>query len=150
MLRVFILRGKKRGKTIFKLTSGIPFLVNYLGSTKCILRASLAPQMVKNLPAMQETWIRSLGSGRSPGERHGYTLQYSHLENSMDRGAWQATVHGVTKSQTLLSNYHTHTQACFLRHGEACSLQYVVVKIRKGSDRFWGWAAGVGSNTTAL
>ena len=40
------------------------------------------------------------GSGRSPGEGNGYPLQYSCLENPMDRGAWQATVHGVTKSQT--------------------------------------------------
>ena len=39
------------------------------------------------------------GSGRS-GEGNGYPLQYSCLENSMDRGAWWATVHGVTKSQT--------------------------------------------------
>src|SRR5574341_1343706 len=39
------------------------------------------------------------GSGRSPGEGNGYPLQYSYLENCMDRGAWQATVHGVTKSQ---------------------------------------------------
>ena len=38
--------------------------------------------------------------GRSPGEGNGHTLQYSCLENSMDRGARQATVHGVTKSQT--------------------------------------------------
>ena len=38
--------------------------------------------------------------GRSPGEETGYPLQYSALENSMDRGAWQASVHGVTKSQT--------------------------------------------------
>ena len=44
------------------------------------------------------------GSGRSPGEGNGNPLQYSHLENSMDRGAWQARVHGVTKSQTQLSN----------------------------------------------
>ena len=44
------------------------------------------------------------GSGRSPGEENGYPLQYSCLENSMDRGAWWATVHGVTKSQTQLSN----------------------------------------------
>ena len=36
------------------------------------------------------------GSGRSPGEGNGYPLQYSCLENSMSRGAWQATVHGVT------------------------------------------------------
>ena len=44
------------------------------------------------------------GSGRSPGEGNGYPLQYSHLENSMDRGDWQATVHGVTKSWTQPSD----------------------------------------------
>ena len=44
------------------------------------------------------------GSGRSPGEGIGYPLQYSCLENSMDRGAWKATVHGVTKSRTELSD----------------------------------------------
>ena len=44
------------------------------------------------------------GSGRSPEEGNGYPLQYSHLENSMDRGAWQATVHGVTKSWTQPSD----------------------------------------------
>ena len=51
---------------------------------------------------------RDLGSmcglGTSLGEGNGYPLQYSCLENPMDRGAWQATVHGVTKSQTRLSN----------------------------------------------
>ena len=46
------------------------------------------------------------GSGRSPGERNGNPLQYSCLENSMGRGAWQATVHGVAKSWTWLSNFH--------------------------------------------
>ena len=40
------------------------------------------------------------GSGRSSGEGNGNPLQYSCLENSMDRGAWQAAVHGVPKSQT--------------------------------------------------
>ena len=40
-------------------------------------------------------------SGRSPGEGNDYPLQYSCLENSMDKGAWQATVHGVTKSHTM-------------------------------------------------
>ena len=44
------------------------------------------------------------GSGRSPGEGHGDPLQYSCLENPMDRRAWQATVHGVTKSHTRLSS----------------------------------------------
>ena len=40
-----------------------------------------------------------LGSGRSPGKRNGYPLQYSYLENSMDRGGWWATVHGVIESE---------------------------------------------------
>ena len=43
-------------------------------------------------------------SGRSPGEGNGNPVQYSCLENSMDRGAWWATVHGVAKSRTPLSN----------------------------------------------
>ena len=42
--------------------------------------------------------------GRIPGEGNGYPLQYSCLENPMDRGPWQATVHGVAKSWTQLSN----------------------------------------------
>ena len=45
----------------------------------------------------KETWIEP-GSGRSAGEGNGKPLQYSCLENFMDRGAWQATAHGVTKS----------------------------------------------------
>ena len=44
------------------------------------------------------------GSGKPSGEGNDYPLQYSFLENSMDRGAWWATVHGVTKSQTRLSD----------------------------------------------
>ena len=42
--------------------------------------------------------------GRFPGEGNGYPLQYSHLENSMHRGAWRAIVSEITKSQTQLSN----------------------------------------------
>ena len=45
-----------------------------------------------------------LGSGRSPGGGNGNPLQYSCLENPVDRGGWQATVHGVAKSRTQLSN----------------------------------------------
>ena len=54
----------------------------------------------------------STGSGRFPGEGHGNPLQYSCLENPMDRGAWQATVHRVTKSQTQLKRLSTH--ACMM------------------------------------
>ena len=53
--------------------------------------------MVKNLPAVQETPGSIPRSGRSPGEGNGYPLQYSCLENPMDRGAWWATAHGVAK-----------------------------------------------------
>ena len=45
-----------------------------------------------------------LGLGRSPGEGNGNSLQYSCLENSVDRGAWRAVVHGVTKSWTQLGD----------------------------------------------
>ena len=63
--------------------------------------------LVKNLPANAgDTRNTGLipGSERSPGEGNGNPLQYSCLENSMDRGAWWATVHGVTKSQTGLGD----------------------------------------------
>ena len=64
--------------------------------------------MVKNLPANAGD-ARNSGSipglGRSPGEGNGNPLQYSCLENPMDRGAWQATVRGVTMSQTRWSTY---------------------------------------------
>ena len=59
-------------------------------------------QTVGNLPAMQETQVQSLGWEGSLREEVGNPLQYSCLENPMDRGAWQATVRGVTQSQTQL------------------------------------------------
>ena len=49
------------------------------------------------------------GLGRSPRGGHGTPLQYSCLESPMDRGAWRAAVHGVTKSQTRLSSYEQHS-----------------------------------------
>ena len=59
------------------------------GPNKMGCWASLVAQLVKNLPAMQETWVQQgPESGRSPGEGDGNLLQYSCLENSMDRGAW--------------------------------------------------------------
>ena len=61
--------------------------------------ASLVAQMVKNLPANAVDMGLIPGLGRSPGEGNGYPLQYSWLENPMDRGAWQAPVHGITKSR---------------------------------------------------
>ena len=56
--------------------------------------------VVKNLPASTGDVGSVLGLERSPGEGNGYPLQYSYLKNSMDRGAWWATVPGVTESDT--------------------------------------------------
>ena len=72
---------------------GIGYPLQYSG-------ASLVAYLVKNLPAMQKTWVRSLGLGRSPGERKDDPLQYPGLENSMG-----CIVRGVTNSQTRLSNF---------------------------------------------
>ena len=60
-----------------------------------IFQASLVAQRLKRLPAMQETWVRSLG-WEDLLEKE-MTTPYSCLENPMDGGAWQATVHGVVK-----------------------------------------------------
>ena len=73
--------------------------------------ASLVVLVVKNLAANEGDARNSgfiPGSGRSPGEVSGNPLQYSCLENPMDRGAWQSTVHGVTESQTWLKGLSTH------------------------------------------
>ena len=82
--------------------------------------------MVKNLPANAGD-SRDPGSipvlGRSSGVGNCKPLQYSCLENSTDRGAWQATVHGVTKSQTRLSD-RTHTH---------------VGSSRRQSEQAWVW-----------
>ena len=75
--------------------------------------ASQVAPLVKNPPANAgDTGDMGLipGLERSPGGGNGNPLQQSCLENPMDRGAWWATVHGVTKSQSWLSNWaHTHT-----------------------------------------
>ena len=67
---------------------------------ECTVQEALA---VKN-PCANARDIRDTSSiprsGRSPGGGHGNSLQYSCLENPLDRGAWQATVHGATESQT--------------------------------------------------
>ena len=60
--------------------------------------------MVKSLPASAGDMGSIPGSGRCPGEGNDYPLQYSCQENPMDRGAWRASVHGVTKSQSQLSD----------------------------------------------
>ena len=67
---------------------------------------------------IQGTQISIPGLGRSPGVGNGNWFQYSCLENSMNRGTWQATVHGVTESQTQLSDWaHTHVTQYLVHFG---------------------------------
>ena len=77
-------------------------LLWYLSSNIYMHQVSQLVLVVKSLPANAD--VRDVGSipglERSPGGGHGNPLQYSHLENPMDRGVWRATVHRVEKSQT--------------------------------------------------
>ena len=75
---------------------------------------TLCLSLIKNLPAMLETSVQFPRSGRSPEEGHDNSLQYSYLENSMDRESWWATVHGVAKSWTPPSDYHNRFVKAFL------------------------------------
>ena len=70
----------------------------------CMYGASLEAQRIKNVPVMQEIWFQFPGSGGRPGGGNGNPFQYLSLKNSMDKGAWWATVHGVKKSQTWLND----------------------------------------------
>ena len=71
------------------------------------LRASVVAQMVKNLPAMQETQVRSLGQEDPLDEE--MAPHSSVLENPMDRGAWRAAVHGITDESDTTEQLSTHT-----------------------------------------
>ena len=66
--------------------------------------ASLVALIIKNLPAVQENHVQSLGQEDPPEKEMAYPLQYSCLENPIDRGAWRTTVHEVRKIWTRLSN----------------------------------------------
>ena len=78
-------------------------------------------QTVIRLPAMQETWVQSLGWEDPLGEGNGNPFQDSCLENSMDGGAWWGIVHGVTKSWTIywtlikyiICTYFSHSVVVF-------------------------------------
>ena len=87
----------ERGQWVDVIREGFheSILPTYNNVTLRAIRASLVAQLVKNLPAMWETWVRFLVWEDIPGEGTGYPLQYSVLENSMN-----CIVHGISKSQT--------------------------------------------------
>ena len=86
--------------------------------------------MIKSPSANAEDTGSIPRSGRSPGIGNGDLLQYSCLEDSMDRGAWWATVHGVAKSQTRLST-HTLRATCGIYYVGCC------VHIHVTKHRMW-------------
>ena len=93
--------------------------------------------VLKNSPANAgDTRVVGLipGSGRSPGEGHGNPLQYSCLENPMDRGTWRATVHGFAKSQTWLSNWAL-PQSHLTHHWLISSYQHDTTECRFGKSK---------------
>ena len=87
------------------------------------------------------------GLGRSPGEGNGYLLQNSCLENSTDWGTWQATVHGVTKGQTQLNDFHFQEIDYLRRHNNELYLT-IFQGIFQGRERnlplklWWKWGGG--------
>ena len=90
---------------------GFSILSYFLANLVYRAWASQVALVVKSLPANAGD-KRDMGSipglGRSPGDGNANPLQYSCLENSMDRGTWRATDHGATKSQTRLSDEYFH------------------------------------------
>ena len=93
--------------------------------------------MVKNPPANAGD-VRDAGSipgsGRSPGGGHGNPLQYSCLENPLDRGAWGAIVHMVAKSQTRLKQFNMHRT-----HTHSSAHPFCTAADAKGEQRGRGW-----------
>ena len=89
---------------IYSLQS-LELVIKPLNSTASSIKQGggelLVAQTVKNLAAMQETQVRPPRLGRFPWRREWQPLQYSYLENFMDRGAWQAIVHGAAKESDV-------------------------------------------------
>ena len=86
------------------------FMFWFLGCEVCGILGLTGDSVVKNPPAKAGDVGLTPGLGRSPGGGNGNPLQYSCLENPMDRGAWRSMLCGVAKSQTQLNDWaHTHT-----------------------------------------
>ena len=104
--------------------------------------------VVKNLPAIAGSIrdARSIpGSGRSTGGDHGTPLQYSCLENPMDRGAWWALVHRIAKSRTRLKQLGTHARIACVQDSTMCTtfsqerphLVLIMTLRRRLSTKYW-------------
>ena len=96
--------------------------------------------VVKN-PLASAGDIRNVGSipglGRCPGGGHGNRLQYSYLENPIDRGDWQATVHRIARSQTQLKQLSTHARIRSLYSNKIVSEAHYLERIKKLGCSGW-------------
>ena len=117
-------------------------------SSRIMTKASQVTLVVKNSPANAGD-IRGTnlipGSGRAPGGRHGNPLQYSCLENPMDRGAWRATVHGDTKSQTWLKQLSIQNG-----EGNGTPLRYSCLENPMDGGAWWAAVHGIARSRTWL
>ena len=104
---------------IFRLDPGIQ-KAEFRSSLQFMVGTSLEVQMVKSACASGDLCLIP-GWGRSSGEENINPLQYSCLQNSMDRGSWWATVHGVAESRTLLRDYHFNFPFPFSVHAHCYS-----------------------------
>ena len=95
-----------------------------------LLMASLVAHLVKNPPAMWETWVWSLGWEDSPREKNGYPLQYSGLENSKDYIPFGCKMLDMTKQLSLHSTTEHHSQAW--RHNEEYDRELIVLQVDRG------------------
>ena len=97
----------------------------------------------KNLPAVQETWVWSLGQkDRSPGKGNSNPLQYSCLENPMDKGAWRATARGLARVW--------HNLATNIREGTGTPLQYSCLESPMDRGAWLAAVHGVAKSQTRL
>ena len=102
-------------------------------NSKSLFVVYFTAQMVKRLSACNVGDPGLIpGSGRSPGEGNGNPLQYSCLENPIDRGAWWATVHGVTKSWIGLNDF-TFTFSVYM---SVAISQFILLPLPPGNHKF--------------
>ena len=138
--------------TVHRITKGRTRLSDFTHTHVLLSRASQVALVVENLPASAGD-LRDMGlipgSGRFPGGGHGNPLQYSRLENSMDRGTRWATVHRVSKSQTQLKQLNMHT--CILLSNAVlrswlqeqvlrrCNVDFLWSQTEHTAYIFWEW-----------